>query len=367
MKLKRVIGWTAAAIPLALLVMVLVAYILSDNSCDNDGSAAPANPMKAIVYCDYGAPDVLGLRAVEKPVPGDSQVLIKVRAAAVNPLDWHYMRGTPYIGRIGMGLRKPKVTRLGVDFAGIVESVGRSVTQFKPGDEVFGGRTGALGEYVTIREAGAVVLKPANLTFEQAAAVPVAAVTALQGLRDKGKLQPGQKVLINGASGGVGTFAVQIAKSFGAEVTGVSSTRNVELVRSIGADRVIDYTKENFTQSAQRYDLVLDNVGNHSLSRVRRIIKPEGKYVMVGGPSGRWLDPLPRAFNAIVMSRFVSHDMGLFLSDLNKEDLTVLRDLMAAGKVTPVIDRRYRLSEVRSAIQYLETGRARGKVVITLD
>ncbi|MGH7459748.1 MAG: NAD(P)-dependent alcohol dehydrogenase [Longimicrobiales bacterium] len=323
--------------------------------------------MQAVVYCDYGSPDVLQLAAIERPVPGDSQVLVRVRAAAINPLDWHYMRGTPFIGRLGMGLRKPAVTRLGVDFAGVVESVGRSVTQFKPGDEVFGGRTGALAEYVTIREEGAVVLKPSNLTFEQAAGVGVAAVTALQGLRDKGQVHAGQRVLINGASGGVGTFAVQIARSLGAHVTGVSSTRNVDLVKSIGADQVIDYTKEDFTKSAQRYDVILDNVGNHSLSEFRRVIQPEGKYVMVGGPSGRWLDPLPRALSALVVSKFVSQDMGLFLADLNKKDLTVLRDLMAAGKVTPVIDRRYRLSEVRDAMAYLETGRARGKVVIMMD
>ena len=367
MKLKRIIGWSAGAIALALLVTGLVAYWTSGNTCDDPTTAVPSTPMKAVVYCDYGSPDVLKLEAVEKPVPSDSQLLIRVRAASVNPLDWHYMRGTPYIGRLGMGLRKPAITRLGVDFAGTVESVGRSVTQFKPGDEVFGGRTGALAEYVTVRENGAVVLKPANLTFEEAAAVGVAAITALQGLRDEGKLQPGQKVLINGASGGVGTFAVQIAKAFGADVTGVCSTRNVDLVRSLGADQVIDYTKEDFTKSTQRYDLILDNVGNHSLSELRRVITPKGTYVMVGGPSGRWIDPLPRAFKAIVLSPFVSQDMGMFLAVLNKKDLTVLRDLMEAGKVKPVIDRRYKLSEVREAIGYLETGRARGKVVITMD
>jgi len=367
MKLKRMIGWSAVAIVMALLVTGLVAYWTSGNTCDDPTTVVPSTAMKAVVYCDYGSPDVLKLEAVEKPVPSDSQLLIRVRAASVNPLDWHYMRGTPYIGRLGMGLRKPANTRLGVDFAGTVESVGRSVTQFKPGDEVFGGRTGALAEYVTVRENGAVVLKPANLTFEEAAAVGVAAITALQGLRDEGKLQPGQKVLINGASGGVGTFAVQIAKAFGADVTGVCSTRNVDLVRSLGADQVIDYTKEDFTKSTQRYDLILDNVGNHSLSDLRRVVTPKGTYVMVGGPSGRWIDPLPRAFKAIVLAPFVSQDMGMFLAVLNKKDLTVLRDLMEAGKVKPVIDRRYKLSEVREAIGYLETGRARGKVVITMD
>jgi NADPH:quinone reductase-like Zn-dependent oxidoreductase len=323
--------------------------------------------MRAVVYCDYGGPEVLRVEAVDKPVPGDSQVLVRVRAAAVNPLDWHYMRGTPYIGRIAMGLRKPAITRLGVDFAGVVESVGRHVTQFKPGDEVFGGRTGALAEYVTIDEDEAVVHKPANVTFEQAAGVAVAAVTALQGLRDEGGVRAGSKVLINGASGGVGTFAVQIAKALSADVTGVCSTRNVELVRSIGADRVIDYTSEDFTASAERYDVVLDNVGNHSLSKLRRVMNPTARYVMVGGPSGRWIDPLPRALHAYVLDRFVSQDMGMFIADLSKKDLTVLSELIEAGKVTPVIDRRYSLSDVREAIRYLETGHARGKVVVVID
>ena len=366
MKLKRVIGWSAGAIAGALLIIGVVAYWTSGNTCDDRNVAAPSNPMMAVVYCDYGSPEVLKIEAVEKPVPTDSQLLVRVRAAAVNPLEWHYMRGTPYIARLDMGLRKPKITRLGVDYAGVVESVGKAVTQFKPGDEVFGGRNGALAEFIAVRENGGVALKPANVTFEQAAGVTVAAITALQGLRDKGGIQPGQKVLINGASGGVGTFAVQIAKSFGADVTGVCSTRNVELVRSIGADQVIDYTKEDFTKRPERYDLILDNVGNHSLSDLRGVMKPDGNYVMVGGPSGRWLDPLPRAFGAMALSWFVSQDMSMFISDLNKKDLTVLRDLMAAGKVTPVIDRQYKMSEVGEAITYLETGRARGKVVITI-
>jgi NADPH:quinone reductase-like Zn-dependent oxidoreductase len=367
MKLKRVIGWSVGAIALALPVAFLVAYWRSDNVCERDAAAAPSHPMKAVVYCEYGPPGVLALEDVERPVLGDSQLLVRVRAAAVNPLDWHYMRGTPYIARLDMGLRKPKVTRLGVDYAGTVEAVGRSVTQFKPGDEVFGGRNGAFAEYVAVRADRSVVLKPANLTFEQAAAVPVAAVTALQGLRDKGQLRPGQKVLINGASGGVGTFAVQIAKSLGAHVTGVCSTRNVELVRSIGADSVIDYTKEDFTKGAQRYDLIIDNVGNHSLSDVRHVLTPNGRYVMIGGPAGRWVDPIPRAFASAVMSRFVSQDMRFFVAQLNPKDLAVLSELLQSGKVTPVIDRRYKLSEIQDAVRYLETGRARGKVVITMD
>ena len=280
------------------------------------------------------------------------------------------MRGTPYIMRIGSGLRKPKVTRLGVDYSGTVEAVGRNVTQFKPGDDVFGGRTGALAEYVSARADRAVVLKPANLTFEQAASVPIAAITALQGLRDKGKMQPGQKVLINGASGGVGTFAVQIAKTFGADVTGVCSTRNVEMVRSLGADQVIDYTREDYTRSDQRYDVILDNVGNRALLDNRRVLNPDGKYVLIGGggpDDGRWIGPFVKPIAALVLSPFVSQDMGMMLADLNKNDLTFLGDLMQEGKVTPVIDRRYRLSEAPEAIRYLEEGRARGKVVITFE
>jgi NADPH:quinone reductase-like Zn-dependent oxidoreductase len=366
MKLKRVVAWSAAVLVLALLVVAVTAYWTSSNICSDPNTFAPRTPMHAIVYCDYGSPDVLRLENVEKPVPRDDQVLVRVAAAAINPLDWHFMRGEPYLARMAMGLRKPKVIRLGVDFAGVVEAVGRNVTRFKPGDEVFGGRTGALAEYVAVSEAGPLVTKPANVTFEQAAAVPVAASTALEGLRDGGKLRPGQTVLINGASGGVGTYAVQIAKAYGATVTGVCSTRNVELVRSLGADQVIDYTKEDFTTGAQHYDLILDNVGNHSLSALRRVLNPTGTYVMIGGRSGRWIAPLPRALRAMVLTRFVSQDMRFFLSQLDAKDLTVLADLLRAGSVTPVIDRRYPLSEIREAMAYLEQGHARGKVVITL-
>ncbi|MBZ5707329.1 MAG: NAD(P)-dependent alcohol dehydrogenase [Acidobacteriia bacterium] len=323
--------------------------------------------MKAIVYSNYGSPDVLKCEEVEKPTAGDDEVLIKVRAASVNPLDWHFMRGTPYFVRVKTGLRKPKTTRLGVDVAGQVEAVGRNVTQFKPGDEVFGSCRGAFAEYACTSES-ALVMKPSNVTFEQAASVPVAAFTALQGLRDKGHIQPGQKVLINGAAGGVGTFAVQIAKWFGADVTGVCSTRNVDMVRSIGADQVVDYTQEDFTKSEQRYDLILDSVGNHSLLACRRVLNPKGIYIAVGGPSGRWMiGPLARAIIALVLSRFVSQNLVMVLARRSKGDLTIMRELMEAGKVTPVIDRRYRLSEVPEAIRYLEEGHARGKVVITLE
>src|SRR5450755_96007 len=273
--------------------------------------------MKAVVYTNYGSPDVLEIRDVKKPVPNDDQVLIKVRAASINPLDWHFMEGTPYIMRaIGVGLRKPKDPRLGVDMAGQVEAVGKNVTLFKPGDEVFGGRNGAFAEYVCARADRAIVLKPANMTFEQAASVPIAAITALQGLRDKGKIQPGQKVLINGASGGVGTFAVQIAKSFGADVTGVCSTKNLDLVRSLGADRVIDYTKEDFTKGEQRYDLILDNVGTQPLSGFRHVLQPKGICVMIGGGGpndGGLIGPLGRPVKALLLSPFISQKMGMFM------------------------------------------------------
>ena len=325
--------------------------------------------MKAIVYHDYGSADVLRLGEIEKNLPNDNQVLVKVRAAAANPLDWHYMRGTPYIVRMDSGLFKPKVGRLGVDMAGVVEAVGRNVTRFKPGDEVFGTGGGAFAEYVLASESK-VVLKPANLTFEQAAAVPVAALTALQGLRDKGRIQPGQKVLINGASGGVGTFAVQIAKSFGADVTGVCSTRNVDMVRALGADHVIDYTREDFTLGAQRYDLILDNVGNHSLLAFRRVMNPKANYVLIGGggpDDGRWIGPMAGPVKALMLSPFVSQEFGMLLASINQADLAVLTELMEAKKVTPVIDRTYTLSEVPAAIRYLEEGHARGKVVITVE
>src|SRR6266699_475117 len=301
MKLKRILKWSAGIILLALIVWFQVAYWTSTNDCDHK-TAAPKNPMKAITYCDYGIAN-LKLEEVEKPTPADDQLLVRVRAASVNPYDWHFVEGTPKIMRLmGVGLRKPKDTRLGVDFAGTVEAVGKNVTQFKPGDDVFGGRGGAFAEYVCPRAYRAVAIKPANITFEQAASVNIAGITALQALRDKGNVQPWQKVLINGASGGVGTFAVQIAKSLGADVTGVCSSRNVDMVRSLGADRVIDYTKEDFAKGAERYDVILDCVGNHSLSAFRGVLKPKGIYIMVGGPVGRWIDPFPRVIHALILS-----------------------------------------------------------------
>jgi len=325
--------------------------------------------MKAITHCEYGDPDVLKVEAVEKPVPNDNQLLVKVRAAAVNPLDLT-IRGTLLLRPLS-GLRKPKDTRLGVDYAGTVETVGKNVTNFKPGDEVFGGKTGAFAEYICVLADRAVVLKPANMTFEQAASVPVAAITALQGLRDKGKIQAGQKVLINGASGGVGTFAVQIAKSFGTEVTGVCSTRNIDLVRSIGADHVIDYTKEDFTKSDQRYDLIFDLVGNHSFSERRRVLTPNGICVMAGIGGAGWRDGilgrLAGELNGYLRSRFTSQKFIAYIAQFNKADMSILADLMQSGKMTPVIDRTYKFSEVSRALWYLQEGHARGKVVISLE
>jgi len=269
--------------------------------------------------------------------------------------------------RLLAGLGAPDDPSMGVDFSGTVEAAGSKVTRFKPGDEVFGGRGGAFAEYVAVPEDRALALKPANMTFEQAASVPMAAITALQALRDKGKIEPGQKVLINGASGGVGTFAVQIAKSFGAEVTGVCSTRNVDMVRSIGADHVLDYTREDYTKSGQRYDLIIDNVGNHSLLANRRVLNPDGIFVIVGGSGGDWLGPLMRPISALMLSPFVGQEFGMLLAQMRQDDLATLGDLMRSGKMTPVIDRRYSLSEVPAAIQYSEEGHARGKIVIGLD
>ena len=368
MKLRyKVLG--AIAILLVVAIGSLAVVLSHDSPCSAAPPLAANTPsMKAIVYRCYGSADVLKLEAIAKPAVADDRVLVKVHAASVNPLDWHYMRGKPYVMRPMAGVGKPDSILMGADFAGTVESVGKNVTRYKPGDEVFGDRDGAFGEYVSVREKGAMALKPTNMSMEQAAAVPIAGLTALQALRDKGKLQAGQKVLINGASGGVGTFAVQIAKTYGADVTGVCSTRNVAMVKSIGADHVIDYTQEDFTQGSIRYDLIIDNVGSHSLSEYRRVLTPNGKLVMVGGPSDDpWLGPLTTSLKAYIVSPFVSRKMIFMLAQSNSEDLDVLRDLMQTGKLTPVIDRRYPLSETAQAISYLEQGHAKGKVIITVD
>jgi len=325
--------------------------------------------MKAIVFTKYGSPDVLELKEVEKPTPQNDEVLIKVQAASANPADWHTMRATPFLARLVNGFFKPKNPRLGADVAGRVEAVGRNVTQFHVGDEVFGcmalNELRSFAEYVCAHESAAVALKPANLTFEQAAAVPLAAFTALQGLRDKGQIQSGQKVLINGASGGVGTFAVQIAKSFGTEVTGVCSTRNLEMVRSIGADHVTDYTREDFTHNGQQYDLIYCAVGNRSISDYQRALAPQGACVIAGFTNLRLL------FEYMLLgprrSKAGGKQVGLMPTmKPNKQDLVFVKELLETGKVKPVIDRCYPLSETAEAIRYLEAGHAKGKVVITV-
>ena len=328
-------------------------------------AAVHASTMKAIVRDTYGSPDVLKLGDVEKPELSDDRVLVRVRAASVARGDWYTLTGL-YVGRAEMGLRKPKSRLVGGDFAGTIEAVGRDVTGFRPGDEVFGARAGALAEYVCAR-ASSVAVKPAHLTFEEASAVPTSAITALQGLRDKGRLQPGQKVLINGASGGVGTFAVQIAKALGAEVTAVCSTRNLELARSLGADHIVDYTREDFTRSDQRYDLMFDNAGSRSWSECKRVLTPGARVVLVGGQmGGRVLGPLGHVIKSKLAAMSGSRKAVFFVAKFNSADMEVLRGFLEDGKVTPVIDRRYPLSEVADAFRYLGEGHAQGKVVITI-
>ena len=324
--------------------------------------------MKAIAYHEYGSPDVLKCEEIEKPVPKDDEVLIKVRAASVNPLDWRLMKGDPRFLRLFFGLRKPRLGRPGVDVAGEVEAVGRNVTQFKPGDEVFGGCRGAFAEYACTGESK-LVMKPDNVTFEQAASINVAGLTALQGLRDKGKIHAGSKVLINGAAGGVGTFAVQIAKWFDAHVTGVCSTRNVDMVRSIGADEVIDYTQQDFTTSDltsnQRYDVILDCVGNHSFSACRRVLNPDGRFIGVGAPHDlSMMELLAPMIKDLLLSVFISQKAVMFIAKSSQDDLTLLGELIATGKLKPIIERRYTLSEVPDAVRHVEEGHARGKVII---
>ena len=321
--------------------------------------------MKAIVHERFGSPEVLELREVEEPGVGDGDVLVRVQAASVNPADWYAMTGAPYVARVQMGLRKPKA-RLGLDLAGEVTAVGGNVTRFKPGDEVFGAGTGTLAEYVAVSEDG-LVPKPANLSFEQAAAVPVAGLTALQGLRDKGSVQPGQQVLINGASGGVGTFAVQVARALGAEVTAVCSTRNVDMVASLGADRVIDYTREDFTRTDRRYDLLLDVAGSRSWPECRRVLTPRATLVLVGAPKGNaLLGPLGHILKVRLASLPASQKMTFFISKADRQDLEALAELLEAGRVSPVVERTYPLSEAADAFRYLGEGHARGKLAITM-
>ncbi|MGQ0429425.1 MAG: NAD(P)-dependent alcohol dehydrogenase [Gammaproteobacteria bacterium] len=326
--------------------------------------------MKAVVRRCYGPPDVLAFEEIEKPTPADNQLLVRVHAASVNPADWHYVRGEPYLMRLDAGFGAPKNPRVGIDFAGTVEAVGKNVTRYQPGDEVFGGGNGSLAEFIVIKEVGNLTRKPANISFEEAAAVNVGALTSLQALRDGGMVKPGQKVLINGSSGGVGTYAVQLAKWMGAEVTAVCSTRNVELVRSLGADHVIDYTQEDFTQGTERYDVVMDNVVNRPLLEIRRILKPQGKYLVIGGggpDTDPWIGAFKAPVKAMVISWFVEQEMKFFLSHGSAEDLGMLAGLLESGKIRSVIDRRYPLVEAAEAMRYLEAGRARGKVIVTVN
>ena len=365
MKIKRILKWSFLTIFVALIAWLFVAYWMSTNDCDHY-AANPSNPMKAIVSCEYGAEN-LQVRDIEKPTPADNEVLVHVRAASVNPADGHMIRDS-WLGRLIAGLRKPKNTRFGTDFAGIVEAVGKSVTDFKPGDEVFGAKNGAIADYICVKADRAIVAKPGNISFEQAGSVGIAGITALQGLRDQGHIQAGQKVLINGASGGVGTFAVQIAKAFGADVTAVCSTRNIDLVKSIGADRVIDYTKEDFTQTDQHYDVIYDLVSNHSFSERRKILTPKGICVLAGiGGAGLHPGTMGRIganFWNTFRSNFTQQKFVFYIAKLTKDDFNVLRDLMQAGKVSPVIDRTYKLDQTADAVRYMEEGHARGKVVI---
>ena len=368
MKIKRILKWSALAILLILFAWFEFAYWTSTNDCDQK-TGAPTHPMKAIRYCEYGPPDeVLKLEQAEKPVPNDNQILVRIRAVSLRFFDGGMLQGG--VGRLVFGLRKPKNTTPGSDFSGTVETVGSNVTEFKPGDEVFGVRAGALAEYICVTASRAVVLKPGNVTFEQAASIPTALV-ALQGLRDTARVKAGQKVLINGASGGVGTFAVQIAKAMGAEVTGVCSTHNVDLVKSLGADHVIDYTKEDFTKSDQHYDVIYDLVNNRSFAERRRVLKPDGICVLAGvGGSGMRKETffnLAGSLTAALRSKFSKEKFVMFGVDINKKDLGVLRDLTESGKITPALTKTYPLTETAAAYKYLETGHASGKIAITIE
>ena len=352
---RRVFKWTGIVMLVVVLVsgvLLFVAYWKSSNDCERN-AATPTSPMKAILSCEYGVEN-LQLRDIEKPTPSDNEVLVRVRAASVNPVDGHTIRGG-WLMRPMSGMRKPKNTRFGTDFAGVVEAVGKNVTDFKPGDEVFGAKNGAVADYVCVKAERAIVMKPSNVTFEQAGSVAVAALTALQGLRDEGHIHVGQKVLVNGASGGVGTFAVQIAKAFGAEVTAVCSTRNIELVKSIGADRVIDYTKEDFTQTDLPYDMLYDLVGNHSFSERRRILTPNGICVLAGiggaGVHPETLSRIRRNFWDAFLSNFSKQKFAFYIAKLTKDDLNLLRDLIQSGRVAPVVDRTYKIGETQAALR----------------
>jgi NADPH:quinone reductase-like Zn-dependent oxidoreductase len=363
----KILNGLAAMVVLGISAAVIaVSY---DSACpDVPPPEAGASEMRAVMHRCYGVPRGIRLEQIAKPIPKENQVLIKVRASSVNPAEWYAISGRPKLVRLSGGIGTPQGTRAGFDVAGIVEAVGTNVTLFKPGDEVFGGVGAAYSEYVVAREKGAIVLKPENMSFEEAAAIPIAAVTALQGLRDQGHIKAGQQVLVNGASGGVGTYAIQIAKAFGAEVTGVCSTRNVEMVRSLGADHVVDYTRENFTESTVRYDVILDNVGNHGFTDLANVTKPDGIIVIVGGSKeGALLGPIKRIAWSKIVGHFVEPRLTFFIANINKADLELLAGWAREGKLRTVIDRRYPLEETGAALEYLGGGHARGKVVVTVN
>lgn len=366
MKLRYKIGIGALGL-LGITIIGAAMVLRHTTACPEPGQARVAGEtMQTYARRCYGSVDDVAGETVERPVPAANEVLVRIHAAAINPLDLHYAKGTPYFIRLGMGIGAPQDYRLGVDFAGTVAATGDAVTKFVVGDQVFGGSLGAFSEYVVVAEDGALAAKPDNVSFEQAAGVSIAAVSALQALRDAANVQPGHKVLINGASGGVGTFAVQIAKSLGAEVTGVCSKRNVELVRSIGADHVIDYKSESYVEGEARYDAIIDMVGNHSLSANRRVMTDDGILVLVGGPKGAWLRPLWRPLGAVLSNPFTDKRAAPFLAKLSRDDLEHLGYLMASGQVTPVVDQVFPHDDIWNALRYVETGRSRGKTIVSI-
>jgi len=368
MKLRcKILNGVAALFAVGIATLAIT--LAWESPCPTTPPAAVgAETMRAVMQRCYGQPSVLTVERIAKPTAREGQILVKVRVASVNPFEWHMTTGKPYLLRLFKGVGAPDSPRSGSDFAGVVESVGPGVTRFKPGDEIFGGSGGALAEYVLAREDGDVAIKPAQLSFEQAAAIPIAAVTALQGLRDHGRISAGQKVLINGASGGVGTYAVQLAKYYGAEVTGVCSTRNVELVRSLGADRVIDYSQEDFTEGEELYDLIFDTAGNHDVSDLLAVLKPQGTLVGIGGSKkDPWIGPLWNMAKRRIIASFVDQKVLGFIASVTTPDLEFLAGLARDGKMLSVIDRRYSLEETSAALEYIGTRRARGKVVVTLD
>ena len=353
---------------LVLFIATLMITLSYTADCPTLSTSLPGeNKIRTVAQYCYGSSDLLVFEWVEKPQPKDNEVLVKVKHVSVNPSDSHLMRGSPYLIRIGKGIGNPERSVLGSDYSGIVESVGKNVTRFKPGDEVFGGDGGTFSEYISVREDSGITHKPKNISFDESAGVAVAAITALQALIDQGDLKPGEAVLINGASGGVGTFAVQIAKAFGGVVSGVSSTRNVEMVKALGADHVFDYKKESYVKSGRKFDLIVDMIGNHSVSDNRAVLSPGGRYVIVGSSKGNWLKPLIQPISAIIQDSFVDESLRFFVAEFRREDLDLLAMLIGEGKVKVQIDRNYRFDEISKAINYLETRRARGKVIVDID